>query len=312
MLDEDTRRADFPRVSAEQRAQFLASTLVVAPAGHGHSPLRRQIDQPLQVLMVGTLLLLLLASLNVASLFLARGVARGREIRTRLALGASRRRITSLMVADALWIALLGGALGLVVAPVVSRGLLSFLPTDAGGTNLSSRVDVRMFAFAFVVSVMTGVLCGLAPAWRAARVPLIDWLRERTGATGGVRLRRMLVVGQLAFTLLLLVGAGLFVQTLRHLVARGPGFPTSGMVSFDGGEPGGPLGAGRGPLAAGGGEREHHGPEPAQRGLVEQPHDHRGGSALRDRSPRPHGSGQPGLLPDPGDAGGRGPRLRRA
>jgi predicted permease len=236
MLDEDTRREGFPRVSAEQRAQFLASTLLVTPAGHGHAPLRRRIDQPLQVLMAGTLLLLLLASLNVASLFLARGAARGREIRTRLALGASRRRITSLMLADSLWIALLGGVLGLLVAPIVSRGLLSFLPTDAGGVGLSSRVDGRMFAFTFVVSVMTGVLCGLAPAWRAARVPLIDWLRGRTGATGGtggVRLRKMLVVGQLAFTLLLLVGAGLFVQTLSHLVAQGPGFSTSGMVSFE-------------------------------------------------------------------------------
>jgi predicted permease len=233
MLDEDTRREGFPRVTAEQRAAFLASTLEVMPAGHGHSPLRRQMDQPLQVLMAGTLLLLLLASLNVASLFLARGAARGREIRTRLALGASRRRITSLMLADSLWIALLGGALGLVVAPMVSRGLLSFLPTDAGGVALSSRVDNGVFAFAFVMSVLTGVLCGLAPAWRAARVPLIDWLRERTGATGGVRIRKMLVVGQLAFTLVLLVGAGLFVQTLRRLVAQGPGFPTSGIVSFE-------------------------------------------------------------------------------
>jgi predicted permease len=233
MLDEDTRREGFPRVSAEQRAQFLASTLVVTPAGHGHSPLRRQIDQPLQVLMAGTLLLLLLASLNVASLFLARGAARRREIRTRLALGASQRRILSLMLADSLWIALLGGVLGLLVAPLVSRGLLSFLPTEAGGVALSSRMDGRVFAFAFVVSVMTGVLCGLAPAWRAARVPLIDWLRERTGAAGGVRLRKVLVVGQLAFALVLLVGAGLFVQTLTRLVAQGPGFPTSGMVSFD-------------------------------------------------------------------------------
>jgi len=233
MLDEDTRREGFPPVSAEQRAQFLASTLVVTPAGHGHSPLRRQIDQPLQVLMAGTLLLLFLASLNVASLFLARGAARGREIRTRLALGASRRRILSLMLADSLWIALLGGSLGLLVAPLVSRGLLSFLPTEAGGVNLSSGMDGRVFAFAFVVSVMTGVLCGLAPAWRAAHVPLMDWLRERTGARGGVRLRKALVVGQLAFALVLLVGAGLFVQTLTRLVAQGPGFPTSGMVSFD-------------------------------------------------------------------------------
>jgi predicted permease len=233
MLDEDSRREGFPRATAEQRAQFLASTLAVTPAGHGHSPIRRQIDQPLQVLMAGTLLLLLLACLNVASLFLARGAVRAREIRTRLALGASRRRILSLMLADSLWIALLGGALGLLVAPLVSRGLLSFLPTDAGAVNLSSRVDARVFAFAFVVSVMAGVLCGLAPAWRAAHVPLIDWLRERTGATGGVRLRKMLVVGQLAFTLVLLVGAGLFVQTLRRLVTQGPGFSTSGMVSFD-------------------------------------------------------------------------------
>ena len=233
MLDEDTRREGFPQVTAEQRAAFLASTLAVTPAPQGHSPLRRRMDEPLQVLMAGTLLLLLLASLNVASLFLARGAARGREIRTRLALGASRRRITSLMLADSLWIALLGGALGLVVAPLVSRALLSFLPTDAGAMALSSRVDARVFAFAFVVSVLTGVLCGLAPAWRAARVPLIDWLRERTGATGGVRLRKTLVVGQLAFTLVLLVGAGLFVQTLRRLVLQGPGFSTSGMVTFD-------------------------------------------------------------------------------
>ncbi len=225
MLDEDTRREGFPLVTAKQRAEFLASTLVVTPAAHGHSLLRQDLGRPLQVLMAATLLLLLLASLNVASL--------GREIRTRLALGASRRRITSLMLADSLWIALLGGALGLLVAPLVSRGLLSFLSAEAGGMDLSSRVDGRVFAFAFVVSVLTGVLCGLAPAWRAARVPLIDWLRERTGATGGVRLRKMLVVGQLAFTLVLLVGAGLFVQTLRRLVTQGPGFSTSGMLSFD-------------------------------------------------------------------------------
>ena len=151
------------------------------------------------------------------------------------------------MLADSLWIALLGGALGLLVAPLVSRGLISFLPTEAGGVNLSSQMDGRVFAFAFVVSVMTGVLCGLAPAWRAARVPLTDWLRARTtGAGGGVRLRKVLVVGQLAFTLVLLVGAGLFVQTLTRLVAQGPGFPTSGMVSFDLN----PLRAGYAPAAA--------------------------------------------------------------
>jgi predicted permease len=233
MLDEDTRHEGFPLVTAKQRAEFLASTLVVTPAAHGHSLLRQDLGRPLQVLMAATLLLLLLASLNVASLFLARGAARGREIRTRLALGASRRRIASLLLADSVWIAGGGGALGLLVAPMVSRELLSFLPSGAAGTDLSSRVDGRVFAFAMLMTVATGVLCGVAPAWRAGRVPLISWLRDRTGAAGGgVRLRKALVVGQMAFTLVLLVGAGLFVQTLLRLVGQGPGFATAGRVAF--------------------------------------------------------------------------------
>src|SRR5260221_12353867 len=121
MLDEDTRREGFPRVTAEQRAQFLASTLAVTPAPQGHSPLRRRLDQPLRVLMAGALVLLLLASLNVARLFLAPGPPPRREIRTRLALGASPRSITRLLLAGSLWIALGGGGLGLLVAPVGSR-----------------------------------------------------------------------------------------------------------------------------------------------------------------------------------------------
>jgi len=234
MLDEDTRREGFPQVTAEQRAEFLASTIEVTPASQGHSMLRRRLDRPLQVLMTGTLLLLLLASLNVASLFLARGAARGREIRTRLALGASRRRITSLLLADSLWIALGGGALGLLVAPMVSRVLLSFLPPNVAGVDLSARTDGRVFVFALVMSVATGVLCGLAPAWQAGRLPLASWLKDRTGGpgAGGVRLRKVLVVGQMSFTLVLLVGAGLFVQTLARLVGQGPGFPTAQLVTF--------------------------------------------------------------------------------
>jgi hypothetical protein len=114
---------------------------------------------------------------------------------------------------------------------MVSRGLLSFLPSRRDG--LSSRVDGRVFAFALLMTVATGVLCGVAPAWRAGRVPLISWLRDRTGAAGGgVRLRKALVVGQMAFTLVLLVGAGLFVQTLLRLAGQGPGFATSGRVAF--------------------------------------------------------------------------------
>jgi putative ABC transport system permease protein len=221
-------------VSAQQRDEFLASSMIVLPASQGRSNLRRTLDRPLWVLMAGTLLLLLLASLNVASLFLARGVARSREIRTRMALGASRGRITGLLLVDSMLIAFGGGLLGLVVAPAVSQMLLSLLPRNVVGFDLTSRLDGRVFVFAFVVSGVTGALCGLAPAWQAGRTPLISWLKERSSSTGanGVRLRKALVVGQMAFTLILLVCAGLFVQTLARLHAKGPGFPTTNLLTF--------------------------------------------------------------------------------
>jgi predicted permease len=232
MLDEDTRREGFPKVSAEQRAQFLASSISVRPAPLGRSNFRQRMDRPLVVLMAGTLLLLLLASLNVASLFLARAAARSREIRTRIALGASRVRIATLLLADSLLIALAGGALGLVVAPLVSRSLLSFLPREAAGVDLSPAMDGRVFVFAFLVSALAGVLCGMAPSWRAGRVSLIGSLKQRWSGGADVRARKALVVGQIAFTLILLVGAGLFVQTLARLVGQGPGFETAHVVTF--------------------------------------------------------------------------------
>jgi len=234
MLDEDTRREGFPRVTAERRAEFLASTIGVQPAAQGRSDLRRTLDRPLAVLMAATLLLLLLASLNVASLFLARAAARAREIRTRIALGASRRRVATLLLADSMLIALGGGGLGLVIAPAVSRALLSFLPQEVAAVDITSRMDGRVFVFAFVVTVMTGVLCGLAPAWQAGRVSLIASLTQRSpgGSAGGVRGRKALVVGQMAFTLILLVGAGLLVQTLARLRAQGPGFEAAHLVAF--------------------------------------------------------------------------------
>jgi putative ABC transport system permease protein len=232
MLDEDMRREGFPKVTAEQRAQFLASTITVRPAPLGRSNFRQRMDRPLVVLMAGTLLLLVLASLNVASLSLARAAARSREIRTRIALGASRVRIATLLLADSLLVALAGGSLGLVVAPLVSRSLLSFLPQEAAGVDLSPAMDGRVFVFAFLVSALAGVSCGMAPAWQAGRVPLIGSLKQRWSGGADVRARKALVVGQIAFTLILLIGAGLFVQTLARLVGQGPGFETAHVVTF--------------------------------------------------------------------------------
>jgi putative ABC transport system permease protein len=231
MLDADTRREGFPTVTAELRRTFLASTLELFPAARGLSNVRGALQRPLLVLMWGTSLLVLLSSLNVASLLLARGAARIREITTRVALGASRGRITSQLLAEGLLIALAGGWLGLLAAPAVSQVLLLYLPADA---ELSTRIDLRVFLFAHLASVVTGGLCGLAPAWQAGRGSLIASIKERSSAAGGgaVPLRKAIVVAQLAFTLVLLIGAGLFVQTLARLQTRDLGFARSQLIMF--------------------------------------------------------------------------------
>ncbi len=233
MLKEDTRRAEFPMVTREEMRNFLASTLEITPAPQGHSMLRRNWSQPLWFLFAATAVLLSLACLNVAGLFLARGSARGREISTRLALGASPGRIGRQLLADSMLLALAGGLVGILFAPIAMRALIAFLPRDGAANALQSAIDARLLLFSFLVSVAAGVLSGLAPALQAGRKSLISSLRERGGtAFGGFRLRKTIVTVQIAFTLILVTGAALFVRTLTGLLAKGPGFETSSLVSF--------------------------------------------------------------------------------
>ena len=230
-IEADTRREGFPTVSAEQRTSFLASTMEVWPGAQGSSGLRAFLARPLWLLMGGTALLLLLASLNVAGLLVARGAARSGELMTRVALGASRWRITTQLLVESAMITAAGGAVGLLAAPIVSRVLLSFVTQDA---NLTSSVDRRVFAFALAASLLTTVLCGCAPLVLTRRLALIASLKERTRTVvpGGVGFRKALVVGQIAFAAILLTGAGLFVQTLTRLHAKGTGFATSELLMF--------------------------------------------------------------------------------
>jgi predicted permease len=228
MLVTDMTREGFPIITPEQRRTYLASTIDVLPAARGLSGLRRVVLQPLWVLMSGTVLLLLLASLNVAGLVLARGAARRRELSTRLALGATRGRITRQLLVESVLLTLVGGLLGLAAAPAVSHILLQLLSPEG---DISFRLDYRVLVFTFLASILAGGLCGLVPAFRTGRLPLIAALTERSriSAHESARLQKMIVAGQMAFALILLIGAGLFVQTLAHLHER-VGFASGSLV----------------------------------------------------------------------------------
>jgi predicted permease len=233
MLHEDMGRLGFPVITAERRQEFLDSSLTLTPAPQGHSELGRQLSEPLWVLFAVTAVLLGLTCLNVSGLFLARASARDREIATRLALGASGGRLGRQVIADSLLIALAGGLLGIAAAPVAVRTLIAFLPRGTGANALHAGIDSRLLLFAFLATVVAGILSGLAPAWQSARRSLASSLRERGGtAFGGVRLRKIIVTAQIALALTLVVGAALFVETLNALMAKGPGFVTSSLVSF--------------------------------------------------------------------------------
>jgi len=233
VLDQETREAGFPKLRADRVRAFLASTLALTPAPQGHSVLRSNWSRPLWVLFVATTLLLALACLNVAGLFLARGSARRREISTRLALGASGGRIGRQLLTDSLFLAFAGGLLGILIAPVAIHALIAFLPHNTAASGLHANPDQRLLLFALLVTTVTGFLAGAAPAFEARRKSFVSSLRDRGGtALGGVSLRRAIVTAQIAFTLILVVAAGLFVRTLHGLLAKGPGFDTSSLIWF--------------------------------------------------------------------------------
>ena len=230
MLQTDTTREDWPRVTDQQRRRYLASTLDLLPAAQGRSDLRGRLELPLLVLLAATTFVVFLACLNVANLYLARGFARRKQTALQLALGASRARVAREPLVQSIIIAIVGATVGLLLAPVVVRALLSFLP-DAATMALSAEINPRVFLFALTVAGATAVLFGLAPAWQATRAQPALVLKEESSTFGaGVGLRKVLVVGQIALALVLLIGAGLFVRTLGGLRAKGPGFDTTNQV----------------------------------------------------------------------------------
>jgi predicted permease len=235
ILDMELKQPAFNPASAETRQKFLTGQLEVLEGSQGRPSYQRSLARSLWVLTAIVVGLLLIACANVANLLLARASARQREVALRLALGATRTRIVQQLLIESLVLAIAGSALGLIIAVWGANLLLSFIVASDQSSVLSAAPDARIVAFNFAVALITGLLFGLAPALQSTRTELAPTLKAGAGSVlggGQVRLRKGLVVVQVALSLLLLIGAGLFVRSLRNLLTLDTGFKTSNLVTF--------------------------------------------------------------------------------
>jgi putative ABC transport system permease protein len=234
LVEEDLQHVEAP--SERVKTLFRQRTLELLPGGRGTSFLRDQSATPLLVLMGMVGLVLLIACANVASLLLARASARQKEIAVRLALGAGRLRLVRQYLVESVTLSLAGGLVGLLLAVWVGEGLIRALPYEEAARALSPAPDARVGLFTLTLSVLAGVGFGLLPALRASRADLAPALKsEATAVVGGgghFRLRKGLVVSQVALSLLLLIGAGLFARSLMNLRALDPGFRAEHLYTF--------------------------------------------------------------------------------
>jgi predicted permease len=178
---------------------------------------------------------LIIACANVANLLLARADVRRREIAVRLALGATRRRVFRQLLVEGMLLAVAGGAAGLVLATWGAQGLLAFFAEPDTTLTISAWPDTRILSVNLIVSVLVGILFGVAPAWQSTRTDVAPTLKaESKGVLGGrhARLRRGLVVTQVALSMLLLVGAALFVRSLNNILMIDTGFDTESLLAF--------------------------------------------------------------------------------
>lgn len=224
----EKERADLPQLMLQEGATGLDS-------------LRRQYSKPVYVLMGMAGLILLIACANIASLLLARAFARRREIAVRLSIGASRVRVIRQLLTESVLLATLGGGLGVAVAAWGIHALTLLLANGRANFTLHAELNWAVLNFTITLSVLTGLLFGLAPAIQATKfdvMPALKQVRAITLAGNSHRawnrltLGRALVIAQIAFSFLLLVAAGLFLRTLSNLHAINLGFNREGVLLF--------------------------------------------------------------------------------
>jgi predicted permease len=226
-----------PTYRPDEARKYLGNKLEATTGATGVSGLRREYESPLWLLLATTGLVLLIACANLANLLLARASVREREIALRQAIGASRGRLIAQLLSESLLLAVLGALLGAVMAQALSRGLVAFLSTAGSPIFVGLGIDVRVLGFTAAIAAATCLLFGLLPALRATRIAPSAAMRAggRGMSAGRERfsLRRVLVTGQVALSLVLLLGALLFVRSLQKLLSVNPGFRPEGIVAVD-------------------------------------------------------------------------------
>jgi predicted permease len=215
--------------------------VTLTPAQKGLSGIRGQLEQPLYILMAAVGIVLLISCANVAGLMLSRATARQKEIAVRLALGAGRGRVIRQLLTESVLLSFAGAALGVLLAYWGASALAAFASSNRySNFQLNADPDVRVLAFTVAAAALTGILFGLAPAFRGTRVNVAPTLKENSGSMSGTSFggkRRLglgsgLVVAQVALSLIVLAGAGLVVRSLTNLKAIDPGFDTQNVLQF--------------------------------------------------------------------------------
>jgi predicted permease len=225
------------RPAAKPLAAEDYPSLAVKSGSRGEMNTRQQYASSLYLLLGVVGLVLLVACANVANLLLARAASREREIAVRLAMGASRRRLIRQLLTESVLLALAGGALGVLLALWIKDGLLAV--SDWGRSDMSAlapTLDLRVLGFTLLLSLLTGMLFGMAPAWRSTHIDLTPALKEsgRSSSTASRSwLSKSLIVAQVAVSLLLLVGAGLLLRTLLNLQKVDAGFNQQNLLLFN-------------------------------------------------------------------------------
>ena len=227
--------AEMEGLSEASRQRMLGKSLVITEAARGIGG-GEDTRTSLLTMMAMVGLVLLIACANIANLILARAASRRREVAVRLALGAGRGTLVRQQLFESLVLSLAGGAVGIIVAMLCGRGIMAMLPASDGVNSISVMPDARVLGFALLASIATAVLFGLGPALSAGRGVVVTALKDEGGAVmsgkGQMRVRKGLVVAQVALSMLLVAAGGLFARSLQNLRHFDPGFASDGLVEF--------------------------------------------------------------------------------